>query len=67
MRIARQMIRLIDNHHLELLLGSRVHLLCLGYFFEKVLDDDPVVIADVRGRDFEVVNRGYDVEFQLSV
>jgi hypothetical protein len=39
----------------------------LGYFFEKVLDDDPVVIADVRGRDFEVVNRGYDVEFQLSV
>lgn len=67
LRIPRQMIRLIDDHHLESLLRREIHLLRLGDLLEQVLDDDAVEVSDVRGRDFEVVDRGDNVEFELAV
>lgn len=67
LRIPRQMIRLVDHHDLEPLLSSHINLLRLGYFFEQVLDHHPIVVADIRGSDFEMVDRGYDVEFEFAV
>lgn len=61
------MIRLVDHHDLEPLLSSHINLLRLGYFFEQVLDHHPIVVADIRGSDFEMVDRGYDVEFEFAV
>lgn len=61
------MVRLIDNDDLEALSRAEVDLLCLRDFLEQVLDDDAVVVSDVRGRDFEVVDGGDNVEFELAV
>lgn len=49
------MVGFIDDDDLEALFGGQVDLLGLGDFFEEVLDDDAVVVADVGGCDFEVV------------
>ena len=61
------MVRFIDDDDFEALFGGEVDLLGLGDFFEQVLDDDAVVIADVGRRDFEVVVGGNDVEFEFTV
>lgn len=42
-------------------------MLRLRYFFQKVLHDYSVVVPDVRGCDFEVVDGGDDVEFEFAV
>ena len=41
------MVGLIDDHDLEALPGGLVHLLSLGNFFQQVLNDDSVEVADV--------------------
>lgn len=65
--ITREMIRFIDNDHLEPLLRGQIHLLRLGNLLQQFLDHDPVIVPDVRGCDFEVVDGGHDVEFELAV
>lgn len=60
------MVRLVDHHDLEPLPGALIDLLCLCYFFQKVLDHNSIIVADVARCDFEVVDRGYDVEFQFA-
>lgn len=67
LRIAREMIRFIDNDHLEPLLRGQIHLLRLGNLLQQFLDHHPVVVPDVCGCDFEVVDGGDDVEFELAV
>ena len=47
MRIASEMVGLIDDNDLEALFGCQIDLLCLRNFLEEVLDDDAVVVADV--------------------
>ena len=61
------MIRLVDNHDLESLLRIHIHLLCLRNLLQKILDDNAVVVPNIRGCDFEVVNRSDDVEFEFAV
>lgn len=61
------MVRLVNYNDLEPLPRVLVHLLCLRYLLEQILDDHPVVIAHVRRGDFEVVHRGDDVELELAV
>lgn len=61
------MIRLINHHDLEALPRARIQLLSLRHFLQQVLHDNAVVVPDVRGRDLEVVDGGYDVELELSV
>lgn len=67
MGIAGEMIGLVDDHNLEPLLGRLVDLLRLRHLLEQVLNYDSIVVADVGGRDLEVVDRGYDVELELAV
>lgn len=45
--IASEMVGFIDHHDLEALFGGEIDLLCLRYFFEEILDDDAVIVADV--------------------
>ena len=45
--ISCQMIRFIDHNNLEALLCSHIDLLCLRNLLEQVLDDYPVVVADI--------------------
>ena len=61
------MVRLIDHDDLEPLPRILVHLLRLRDFLQQVLDDYTVEVAHVGRGDFEVVDGGYDVEFQLAV
>lgn len=61
------MICLIDNHDLEPLLGRLINLLCLGHLLQQVLNDDSVVVSDIRGCNLEVVNGRDDVELELPV
>lgn len=61
------MIRLIDNNDLEALLGRLVNLLCLGDLFQEILNDNTIVVADIGGGDFEVVNGSDDVKLELAV
>ena len=61
------MVGLVDHDNLELLLGRLVDLLCLRYLFEEVLDDHSVVVSDIGWCNFEMVDRGDDVELELPV
>ena len=61
------MISLINDDHLESLLRVQVDLLRLGDLLEQVLDDDTVEVPDVSRCDFQVVDRGDDVELELAV
>ena len=67
LRISSEMVGFVDHAHLEALLGRQIHLLRLGDFFEQILDDDAIVVANVRRRDLEVVVGRDDVEFQLAI
>lgn len=67
MRIASQMVRLVDNNNFKPMFRCEIDLLRLGDFLEKFLDDDTIVVAYVGRRDFKVVYGGDDVEFELSV
>ena len=67
MRVPGEVVCFIDHDDFEALFRGQVHLLSLCYFFEEVLDDDAVVVADVAGGDFEVVVGGDDVEFEFAV
>lgn len=57
------MVCLVDHHDLESLFCALVHLLGLRDLFQEILDDYSVEIADIARGDFEVVDRGDDVEF----
>ena len=61
------MVGFVDDDDFEALLRVEVDLLGLGDFFEEFLHDDSVVVADVGRGDFEVVDGGDDVEFELAV
>jgi hypothetical protein len=61
------MVRLVDNHDLETLLGVQVDLLGLRDFLEEILHHDTVVVSDIRRCDLEVVYRGDNVELELAV
>lgn len=61
------MVRLIDDNDLEALSSRLVDLLGLCHFLEKILDDYPVEVADVRRRYLKVVYRSDDIEFELAV
>ncbi len=61
------MVRLVNHHHFEPLPRVLVHLLRLRDFFQQVLDDNTVEVADVAGGDFEMVDGGDDVEFEFAV
>ena len=63
--VAGQVVGLVDDDDLEALAGGLVDLLGLGDLLEQVLHDDAVVVADVRGRDLQVVDGGDDVELEL--
>ena len=65
--VARQVVGFVDDDDFEALLRVEVDLLGLGDFFEEFLHDDSVVAADVGRGDFEVVDGGDDVEFELAV
>ena len=67
LRIAGEVFGFVDDHDLELLLSRRIDLLRLRNLLEDVLDDDAVIVADVRGGDLEMVERGNNVELQLPV
>jgi hypothetical protein len=41
------MIRIVDNHDFESLLGALINLLCLRHLFQQILHDDSVIIPDV--------------------
>ena len=45
--ITREVVGFIDHHDLEALFGGKIDLLCLRDFFEEILDDDAVIVADV--------------------
>jgi len=61
------MIRLIDYHHLELLLRALINLLRLSYLLQQVLYNHTIVVPDIRRRNFKMVNRCYDIEFEFAV
>lgn len=61
------MVRLIDDNDLEALSSRLVDLLGLCHFLEKILDDYPVEVADIRRRYLKVVYRSDDIEFELAV
>lgn len=65
--IAREVVGFVDDDDLEALFGADIDLLGLGDFFEKGLDHDTVVVADVGGGYFEVEDGGDDVEFEFAV
>jgi hypothetical protein len=47
LRIACEVVSFVDHDDLETLLGGKIDLLCLSNFFEEVLDNDTIVIADI--------------------
>lgn len=47
MRIACEVVSFVDHDDLETLLGGKIDLLCLSNFFEEVLDNDTIVVADI--------------------
>jgi hypothetical protein len=63
LRIARKMIRLIDNHDLEPLLRALINLLRLRYLLQQILNNNTIVVPNIGRGDLEMVDRGYDVEF----
>lgn len=65
--VSGEVIGLVDDNDLEALFGCEVDLLCLGDFFQQVLDDDSIVVGDIAGRDLEVVVGRYDVKFKLAI
>jgi hypothetical protein len=67
LRIARQVVCLIDDDDLEALFCAEVDLLCLRDFLEQILHNYSVVVSDIGGRDLEVVYRSDDVEFEFAV
>lgn len=67
LRVAREVVGFVDHDDFEALLGGQVDLLRLRDFFQQVLDHHAVVVANVRGRNFEVVVGGYECEFELAV
>jgi hypothetical protein len=48
-------IGFIDHDDFESLLGCEVDLLGLSHFFEQILNDNAVVVANIGRCDFEVV------------
>ena len=64
--VAREGVGFVDDDDFEALFGVHVDLLGLRDFFEEFLDDDAVVVADIAGGDFEVVDGGDDVEFEFA-
>jgi hypothetical protein len=42
-----EVVGFVDHDDLEALLGGKIDLLCLGDFFEEILDNDTVVVADI--------------------
>lgn len=67
LRISCQVVRLVDHHDLEPLLCGLVDLLSLSDFLQQILYNDPVIVAYIRWRDFEMVDRGYDIEFEFAI
>lgn len=65
--VSREVICLVYHHHLEPLPRRQVHLLRLRDLLEEVLYHDPVIGPYVGRGDFEVVDGGDDVEFELAV
>lgn len=65
--ITGEVVGLVNYNDLEPLLRGLIHLLCLGDLLQQFLDHDSVVVTDIRGRNFEVVDGGDDVEFKLAV
>lgn len=57
------MIRLINNHNLKPLLRACINLLSLRHLLQEVLNDNAIVVPNIRGSNLEVVDRGYDIEF----
>ena len=47
MRIACEVVGFVDHDDLETLLGCKIDLLCLSNFFEEVLNNDTIVVADI--------------------
>jgi hypothetical protein len=47
LRIACEVVGFVDHNDLEALLGGKIDLLGLGDFFEEVLDNDTIVVADI--------------------
>lgn len=47
MSIARKVVCFVDDNHLEALASTLVDLLRLGDLLEEVLNDDPVVVANI--------------------
>ena len=47
MRIACEVVSFVDHDDLETLLGGKIDLLCLSNFFEEVLNNDTIVVADI--------------------
>lgn len=61
------MVGFIDDNDLEALSSRLVDLLGLCHFLEKILDDYPVEIADVRRRYLKVVYGSNDIKLELAV
>jgi hypothetical protein len=47
LRIACEVVGFVDHNDLEALLGGEIDLLGLGDFFEEVLNNDTIVVADI--------------------
>ena len=58
---------ILSNDNLESLLRRQIHLLCLGNFFEKFLNDNSVIVSNIGRGDLEGINGRNDVEFQLAI
>lgn len=65
--VTREMVGFVDDDNLEALTSGNVHLLRLRNLLQQLLDDDTVIVADIGRGDFEVINRGHDVELELAV
>ena len=61
------MVGLIDHDDFELLLCALINLLCLCNFFQQVLNNDSIIVPNVRRCNLKMVYRGDDVEFELAV
>lgn len=65
--IAGKVVGFVYYDDFEALFGCQIDLLGLRDFFEKVLDDDSIVLCHIRGSDFEMVVAGDYVEFEFAV
>ncbi len=61
------MVGFIDHHDLESLLCTQVDLLCLGNLLEQILNDHSIIVSNIGRCNFEMVYRGYNVEFEFSI